>query len=426
MCDLLAPAVDALLGDLTGDARRQREYFANHGRYGDILRGWRGQAEVWRARLTREVIARRRLLATGQPLADLAKSEYFAELPDDPQTATGEATLVRTITNTSALATGNFPSGVIAQGSTLKRIGDASAAVPTQSAEYLTAASAVCGPDDDGPPLANGPNWLHTQSVTIAVDATRAGPQANIPNYLDGASPLVATIGSTLFDPTFTIGALAAAGGTLGVVDAQIAALALAMSTGSYGPTSGAAVAGVLTSPGARRAVYVQDSVNAVGRLFVADESWASSTRYLTALQQSLRVRPWVGWGCRVTVNPVANLGIVVAPSILLRSRDYVSAQIEITQNVKLALVQYFDERPDWYTWTLNALGGIVAGADARILACTAVAVRQVGGQPIAAVDEFGVVTGAQPDPSVQPSTAQVTHYSLVGQAVDAAYSVPG
>src|SRR6187402_2229103 len=119
MADLLSKAVTALLGDLSGDRRAARERYANAGRYGDILRGWRGQAELIRARLTDEVMSARLDRRGGQELKDLAKSEYFAELPPDPQFAVGEAVLLRTVVNNSSSATGAFSSGVIPVGTRL-------------------------------------------------------------------------------------------------------------------------------------------------------------------------------------------------------------------------------------------------------------------------------------------------------------------
>lgn len=430
MSDLLGPAVVALLGDLTGGRRVARERYAQSGetggRFGDVLRGWQGQAEIVRARLVKEVMATRLDRCGGQELRDLAKSEYFADLPPDPQKAVGHVTLRRTVVLGSATPlTGNFAFGVIPAGTKIKRQGSPTGTVPSQDAEYETTEAAVCGTDDNLAPAPVGDGtFTHQQTVFIPVRATREGPHANIPYYV-GIAAQGATVSSSLFDK-FTVTALESAGGTLGVVDDQVRALARAMAVGSNGPTSRAAIAGSLTSPSVRRAVYVDDTILAIGTLFLSDESWATSLAFRQAQLQALRERPWIGWGCRVNVGFLNNLGVVVAPKILLRSSKYDTAQSDITENVKTALVRYFDERPDFYTWTLNAIGAVIAGADKRILACTAVSVTDVDGALIAAVDEFGAVTGAEPAITVPSGAQSVFRYGLIGQAVNPTYSVPG
>jgi len=427
MCDLLTPAVDALLGDLAGQDRAARELYANHGRYGDILRGWRGQAEVWRARLTREVIARRRTLAHGEPLKDLAKSEFFAELPPDPQFAEGEAYIFRSSTNANPGLTGNFVYGVIPSGTRFKVAADPLFIVPIQDAEYTTSAAAVCGVDDtDGfSSTDNGDGtFSHYQYLTVPIIATREGEPSNVPHFVGINTPLP-VFADTLF-AKFSVDSFFVAGGSSGVVDEQLSALALAMGTGSFGPNHGALVAGALTNPGVRRAVYVEDTRNAVAQLFVADASWATSARARAIVKQRLQARPWIGWGCRVDVLGVVNQGIVVRPNILLRGKQFDSDRIAITEAVRLKLVDYFDNRPDWYTWRLDAIGGVVAGADSRILACSSVSVVTDKGALIAAVDEANFVTGAEPSALPVPYFGTITHYSLVRQAVDPTYSVPG
>jgi hypothetical protein len=302
MADLLTASIDALLGDLVGARRAARERYAQSGptggRFGDIVRGWRGQAEVIRARLTKEVMATRLDRCDWQELKDLAKSEYFAELPSDPQFAIGEATLTREVVNANPSTTGNFSPGVIPAGTKLKRAGDPLYFVPLLDAEYQMIEPQVCGQDDTMPPI--GPSleleYIHRQSFSVKVKATREGPHANIPVFTNPIGVSLSFVGK-LFDPLFIIFELSAAGGTLGIVDDQIRALARALATGSNGPTGLAAIAGALTNSGVRRVAYYDDPVAAVGLLFVADESWASSVEYRTQVLQALRARPWIGWG---------------------------------------------------------------------------------------------------------------------------------
>lgn len=432
LCDALTPAVDALLGDLSGARRDARQRAATGGRFGDLLRGWQGQAELIRARLTKEVMATR-LACGGQELKDLAKSEYFAELPPDPQFAIGEATLVRQLVNTSSTPTGQFTTGVIPIGSKLHKAADVLSHANLGSADYASLLPTACGADDTVTVNNGDGTWTHIQFVELTVQALLAGPAANFPFYgVDDAPglaipPTPPVISSKLFDTTFVVEFFLASGGTLGVVDDQIRALARALAIGSNGPTGAAAVAGALTNTGVRRAVYVEDPSVAMGRLFIADESWASSATFQTQITKALLARPWIGWGCRIGIFLVQNLGIHVAPEILLRSADYVASQDEITGNVRAALLEYFDERPDWYTWTLNAIGAVIGAADDRILACTAVSVFDDLGTLIAAVDSMGAKTGpGEPSAVIAPGSNRLTHYALVGQGVAPSYSTPG
>ena len=433
--DVISKAVDALLGELTGERRLARMRYAQSGvvggRYGDVLRGWQGQAELIRARLTKEVLATRLDSSSGQELKDLAKSEYFAEIPSEPRKAVGAAVIERVIVNESSSTSGTFAAGVIPTGTRIKRTVPSIPRVPASDAEFLTLAPVTCSVTDSHTQFLGGTSWRHQQEFTVPVEATREGPHANLAWY-DGSAvntpnPRVGTIASSVFDPTFTATDILTAGGTLGVVDDQIRALARAMAIGSGGPTALAALAGALTNPSVRRTAYVEDPANATGRLYVADESWASSERYREAALQELRAYPWIGWGCRVQLFGVLNRGITVRPTVLLRSRGDVSAQDAITTNISAALKDYFDERPDWWTWTLNAIGGTVGVADDRILACTAVSVFDAAfGWLIASVDSAGTITGTEPPAVLDDQADPAIHYAIVDQGVTPLYQYPG
>ena len=424
LCDLLAPAVDALLGDLTGARREARMRYANVGRYGDLMRGWAAQAAVVRARLAKEVIAARRKLASGEGLADLAKSEFFAELPSDPQKAIGRARLVRTVVKSSPLTFRTFASGVVPAGTRIKRPGDPAGAVPSKDAEYETIEPVVCSTNSSQVTDAGGGNFTHTQFTTVKIRALAVGAQANTPTYIGLTFP-AASVEGKLFD-AFSVDSLTAAGGSLGAGDEQLKALALALSTGSAGPSRGAAIAGALTNPSVRRAVWADDPNTGFGKLFIADESWAASDELCAFIRQALDDKPWRGFGCRIGVLRTQNQGITVSPNVLLRGSQFIADPSSITAAIRTALAAYFDDRPDWYTWRLNAIGGVIAGADPRILACTGLSVLDQDGNAIASIDESDVVTGDEPPATIDGSLAQVTHYGLIGRAVSPTYASPG
>jgi hypothetical protein len=436
MSDVLAPAVDALLGELEGERRRARMRYAQSGelggRFGDILRGWRGQAELIRARLMKEVLATRLDSSEGPELRDLAKSEYFAELPTDSRKAVGEAVLTRSVVNTSPATSGNFGLSVIPAGTRIRRTVSKAPRVPQPDAEWVTTVDVTCPDTDSGGTDVGVDSTTHFQKVTVPIVATREGPHANLPTFpvaglgIERINPRYGTVDGAIAGVPFAANEITSAGGTLGVVDDQIRALARALALGSGGPTGQAMVAGALTNAGVRRAVYVENPAAATGLLYIGDESWASSQPHLDAVLNELLDYPWIGWGCRVRLRGVKNVGITVSPTVVLRRPENEAAASDITDKIAAALREYFAERPDWWTWTLNAIGATVGAADDRILACTAVAIYDDLGAPIAAIDAAEVITGAEPPPTINPNSEAAPHYVLLDRGVDPIFQLPG
>jgi hypothetical protein len=413
MPDLMVAAVDALAAETTSDrARLARIHHANHGRFGDVLRGWRGQGEVVRARMTREIIATRNFPSnTGQALRELASSEYFATLADGPLYAVGEATLFRTIQTSSSSPTGPFLAGVIPAGTTITRqtlTGD----FPLAEARYATTADVTCDRDGDTVTDLGGGQWLHTQTVTVPIQASRSGTEPNSP------MGVTAQVGQRLFDFSqpeanrFQGGALFAAGGSVGVTDPQVRALAKAMARGQFGATTGAALAGCLTDPRVRRVAAVLDYGTAVLRIYVADASWATSARLRDQIKQKLFDDKWLGFGARVAMGSVYNQPITVSATVALRSAKYEAEKTAITAEVRAKLLDYFDERPDFYAWHLNAVGAVIAAADQRVLTCSNPLVL-VGGAPAAA-----------PASKIAQGGVAIPHWALTALSLN--FVVPG
>lgn len=401
--DLLAPGIDALVEGLSDSAREARIRHANHGRYGDILRGLAGQATVVRARFTREIIATRLIEANGgQPLRDLAASEYFATLADEPQYAIGEMYLTRTKINASAASTGNFLAGVIPKGSRLNRpktTGD----IPLADADFLTTEDVAAGADDTSAPVsAGGGQWTHTQTVVVPIIAARPGPDSNTER-----ENVLGAIPSRLFDAAlpsterFQPGYLYSAGGLVSVSDAQLLDFARAMGPGFNGANTSAAHAGCRADPRVRRVASALNYETAILRLYIADASWATSKRFRDTIRQGLFDNKWIGFGGRVDVGQVYNVPITVAATVYLRDRKYDSERSAITRAIREKLTGYFDNRADFYTWRRNAIGGVVATADYRVQTCASVQVLSAG----AAL--------AEPPSKISGGALSVPHYSL-------------
>lgn len=414
MTDVLTPAFDALDVGLTEQARLERNRHANHGRLGDILRGFRGQGEVAKALLTREIIATRLIDANGgQPLRDLAASEYFAKLGEEPQYAIGELNLSRTKVNTSSSPYGNFLPGVIVAGQRFTRPQSAGD-IPLSEADFLVTEDVACSPHDTvAPTNLNDGTWQHYQAVTVPIVAANPGPLANTERVNVLASPP-----RNLFDSALPAaerlqaGTIFSAGGQVGVSDGQIIDFAKAMAQGFYGANTAAALAGARTDPRVRRVASALDYRTAILWLYAADSSWASSAAYRNSVKQGMFARKWVGFGGRIAIGSVYNVPITVDSTIYLRSKLFAAEKTALTQKVREALQGYFDNRADFYTWHITSVGGAIATADARILTAEDPQVLSGG------------VALSEPPATIAGGSTTVPHYSL--RALNLTIADPG
>jgi hypothetical protein len=249
----------------------------------------------------------------------------------------------------------------------------------------------------------------------VPIRATRTGPHANTPAYDDEDDFYVgSSSGLPTSDPVFVVGQLVAAGGTDGPIDEQLRALARAMAVGRGGPTNYALLAGALGSVSVRHVATFTDYTTAVQRLFLADESWASSDELGQDTRRKLSEAPWIGWGCRVSTGLVVNRRIVVRATVILRSAEFEDARPSITQTILKALRAYFDDRPDFWTFDVESIGGVISGADNRILACTEAAVEDTDREALTA-----------PAAIIPDDTTEITHFALVGDALDLTFTLP-
>jgi hypothetical protein len=411
--DLMALAVDGLLGSLTGERRTARARHAITGFYGDVLRGWGAQAQVVQRRLVTEVMARRLGGAQGDALSQLAKSEFRITLPDDPRRAIGSAVITREVQNDNSGSTNNFTPVVVPKGNRFRRPANSDFPIPLLEAQYQATEAVYCGTDDTSAPvLVSGSTYRHRQTKTIPIEATREGPHANTPALFGFGLANAPTMLDSV--DTFTCSSISASGGTNGIVEDQIKALARAMASGYYGPTSGAALAGALTNPGVRYCAVGRNDYG-VFRVYTADESWASATRHRAAVLQELKDYPWVGWGCRVISSSIQNYPVGARVTVMLRSRDYDSEKTEITTAIQEALESYFEDRPDWWVFSTNMVGAAVANADRRIAACTSASVIYYADGSVFPETE---VTPGRFDP--------IPHYALIRKGVEVTYTTPG
>lgn len=418
--ELLSLAVEGLVRDLPEERKVRRRHHAVEGRYGDILRGWAGQAELVRKRLMSEVVALRLSdQNSGPSLRELAESEYFATIADQPRKAVGNAILLRTKFTTSSSQTGNFVPGVVPAGTKFTRGAALEAAVPIQYAEFVSTEPVVCGRDDAGiPPVVTSGGFTHYQFVSVPITASSDGAHANTPQVQGFVQPEL-SIGSDLFDKAaleherFVLQSLSSSGGTAGVVDEQIRKLCRALARGFDGPTNSAAVAGSLSDPGIRYVLPHLDYSRGILRLFAADESWAISQRHQALLRQELENYPWIGFGCRVGFGGILNVPITLRASVILRSRKDEIETSQITNAIRATAQRYFDDRPDFHVWRRSMLGGAISVADRRVLTCTDVEV----------LDQDGVSL-TEPSSAIDAGQPVINHYQLARGGVEVNYEV--
>lgn len=406
LIDLTSAAATALLSERPG-----AQPHIVTGRYGDVLEGWTAQAALVRSRLAREVLAGRLKLATGQGLRELVGSEYGPTLAANPQAAIGEVTIRRQITNASSGTADNFTTGVIPAGTRVYVSADPSAWPARAAVEFETTEPIISGRNDTSAPvIASGGNWLHTQELELPLRARKIGPAGNLlPFSANGVK-----ITSTLFD-TFQVVILVAAGGTHGVVDDQLRALAQACYLGQAGPTATAALAGALSNPRVRQAVYVRSPSDAVDRIFIADESWAVSEALKRETLRGMYDGEWLGFGARVKIQGINNFQARCAVTVTLRDSRFLADRVELLDIVQKALARYFDARINFWAWTKESIAATVAGCDPkrRILTVDESSVTVTNGNGAAFA-----LPSAVPDP-----LGVLIHYWLV--ASDVSFDLP-
>jgi hypothetical protein len=255
------------------------------------------------------------------------------------------------------------------------------------------------------------------QRTDIPLQASRPGAAANLPAWATSAPALAVTARAALFDSGLKPTAIRAAGGGPGQPDPTLVAAAVASWTGSYGPTPSALTAGALRAAGATKVVLREDT--ATGRTFVhpIDASWAQSARWTASIEQALRGTgqddEWLGLGCRETIGGIVNQQVRVELVVELRNADYLADTEALTAKIVVLLKAYFDERPDFWSFRLGALRGLVSAADRRrVLACSLAAVRDPAGIPIL-------------EPPEPVAGAALTHWWLEQGAVIVDYIAP-
>lgn len=400
----LLPGADDLptVGDIVAPGQaaqvRLRHSTSTHlatGRYAEVYAGWAAQCQICLARLADEAMSARLPTATREALLDLVASEFNTVVDPLPQKSNGSVTLVRVRGTGAALGP-----GLIRPGTKFRKAGDSKSSPQVASASYVVVE----------------PCYVHAtaenaQQIVVRIQATQAGAASNKRSY----DPDLA-LADTLFDTRFVVFKSDSAGGSDGVSDDKLRAIANAVATGQYGPTLTAATVGLLETAGVS---HVASHEPGDGTVFawVADDSWACSAQLMATAKQNLYDN-YLGFGCKACVGSVEDTLASVSATVILRDKRYMADTMAedatgapgVYDNVRAALVKYFNGRPDWYTWKLSGVGIAIARADRRILRVEDVVVKDALG---AAVPEPSSTLPTDYDSVLTDTPVAIKHYQL-------------
>ncbi len=231
-----------------------------------------------------------------------------------------------------------------------------------------------------------------TATVVLPLIAVDAGAASNTPSTTDGSIASIEII-DTLFDPLFEpqsqfsgFTTFASGGGSEGVTDTDVKQYAKSFYQGQYAPTDAALMAGAFQA-GARH-VALSDTGTGTTYLSIADASWASSEKWAAQTRQFLHDNGWVGFGGSVDVLSVVNKLISVTANIVVADQTVLFDTSELVQSARLALTEYLDTRPDWYTWNLAAMRGLLSRLDRKkVLDCLSIEVTDSLGNVLTGPD---------------------------------------
>lgn len=377
--ELIGKGIDALAELRPGALRHVNQ----GGVYRNVFAGWRAQAALVLRRDADLALQGRLKHASGGPLLFLAGSEYDTPSTLTATKAVGQVTLARAAGRSG---------GTIRKGARFSRPADTSAQRLYPEAQYEAAVDVHVAQGDT--------------TVDVPLAASREGTSANRP--LTGSVATELEIADDIHDrAAWTVTSYEMGGGSDAVGDDDLKRYARAFSAGQHGPNARAALAGAIKA-GAKHALAVDDTSLAALVVYVADASWAGSTRWAKLVRQSLYEAKSVGFGCKVLVRITQNLIVGVEATCKVRRPEYLAETTSLNASIQKAARAYFDGRPDWNRWKSSALRGVIARADRRILSCSAATVKKADGATVS-----------------EPTGPDVLHYMLADNSVRVAYESP-
>ncbi len=391
---ILVPTADAVLTPALEKIYALRPRSFQHlnyrsGIYWHPFLGWRAQAAFMLDRLAKRAAANRLTTATKQDLLDYVASEYDA-VPESGKTfAIGELSLVRTA---------SVKSGDVPKGTKFSREANPTTQLPLKEATYETLAS------------------LHfdvgqTTAGPVAIRAIREGAEPNHPIRVGESIAHGVSVGN-LFDNTITVSTFSAAGGSDGVEDPFVRKYARAYASGQFGPTENASRYGALRATGVRNILVYDIPGTGTEQVLVGDSGWASSERWVKAVQQSMYDNDLIGVGCKVVVSGVTNIVVSVEATVALRDINYATETTDIDNAIRDAVAAYLNDRKDWNVWKSDGLKAAITRAHPKVFNCSSATMKDT-----ASVNVPEIVSANY--------TSTQYHYFLANGAVKITYVGP-
>lgn len=378
--ELIGKGIDKLAEDRPGALRHVN---LGKGAYANVFAGWRAQAALVLRRDADLAKNGRLKFAEGDPLRFLAGSEFDTPAELVATTAVGHVTLTRAPDRAG---------GTIRQGARWNRPSDTSSQRLYVDAQYVASVAV---------PVLQGQT-----TVTVPLEAVRPGRFANRP--LTGVPATELEVADEIHDRNaWTVTSYEMAGGADEVDDDDLRRYARAFAAGRHGPNDRAALKGALRA-GAKHAIALDDPSVGTMVVYLADQSLASSTRWVQSIRKALYDSKDVGFGCKVLTAMVTNTIVIAEVTCRVRRPDYLAETTSLDGSIQASVRSYLDDRPDWNRFTNASLRGIVARADRRLLTCSSAVLKRVDGTT---VDE--------------PDAASMTHWMLLDNGVKATYQPP-
>lgn len=394
---VILPTADAVITPVLEKLYELRPNSFKHlnlrsGVYWHPVCGFRAQAASLLDRLAQLVAERRLNTAEGQALLDYVASE-FDPIPETGKTfAEGTVTLGRG--PEIALPGGDYPAGTRVTRTPFVHLG-----IEFPGAEWETITDSHIDVNSTAP-------------VTIPIRATASGPEANTP-ILTVPSPVT---GITLNpNPVFNVVVtdIRTAGGSNKPQDSFVRLFAKSYAVGQYGPTVSASRLGGLSGLGARHVLAYDAPTIGTQKILVADESWASASRWVGGFKSAMLAEDLIGFGCKVAFDELRNRAIVVDAIISLRDTNYLSSTTEVEIAVRKAVRSYFDDRLDWNVWNTGNLEAVISRAHSKIFTCESAIVRDSA-------------TGAVIEEITTPNYAlEQLHFYLASNAMNITFEGP-
>lgn len=395
--DLLGAAKEYLVANRPTSAQH-----LENGKYAAVLEGWKAQEQVVQARLAKEVASARLTTCPRDSINELLISKFGFDLPDAPAYAEGTVTLYRQRLKNEA-----FTSGIIPAGTKFRRQVDTIRGL--KEAYFVTTEPVYVSSIDGVTLVENAVPEAYHQFIDVPIVAVQPGAASNHPQLAASLSDNCFRCTSTLFDSKLMRVGGEAAGGSDNELE-KGRALGKYLGLGKFGPTMASIYAGIMSTPGVVHCAVSEDLVNGGLCGWVADESWAWSERLNARVLANVKANGWLGFGCKLTLGRVIDYPIRVSANVVLKSRQFLNNQAEVLANIRKSLRSYFDDRLDWYTWTLEGVMSAICLADHRVMGIE----RDSGGIPICSVR--GVATQdedkALTEPSKSLGTFELHNYS--------------